>query len=417
MVTSFVDRLAEATRVDDALSAWRWGQDVHYKPLRLRQNAVAQLRWMETPEHISETEENNYMYILHGEGWYPLPALDGYIAWLRAFQVLDGKLSEQDDARIGRAITILQELRNNYEEFQAPYAEKTIWDYQSHLKTQMNMTKEAYMFGGQPGHILIIRIRAENDGSYTHTTYNAGAGSTISQQHFDANGRSYLIGNEMETRRVKGTDIGMLIAIENEKLSSPNAQYTQTLTQKLTQTLVPEIIDAQHSILQGKSNCTTRSQRILINSLLPPSVGNRLYDFVTNPERSIADIEAALVAREQQLRRPSYVERTQANPKAGWSFYLSPAAGPTLRYTVPFPCRVHEVTEDMTVFAEEFAAYTDKSGTPKPIRITWAYKEKAGIAYAYVPANDPSDPNNPKKSYDNLIAYHEEGPHGSSHRR
>lgn len=309
-------------------------------------------------------------------GYYTQPALQGYEAWLQAFQALDGRLSTANHEALGRATAILSQLRKDadilYPMFKKEPSAKDLAQYTQQKMTELHATGETYMLTGYSGHFNITRIRQRSDGSYSHTLYDAGGETNVIAHERDRRGQSRNIANVIEEHPIKrGTDIGELILNETKQrnVKSDSSEYAR-LQRQIDRALDDRIIRAVEDYSQRRGNCTTRGQRILVDDLLrDEKVSARLRDFITNDERPPAKIAERLKEMEQFLRTPMPHGVRVDSDGFGWEDHQSSAYGESLRYSRKFRSQTEK-----DVFAKEMHG--------KGIAVEWGVND--GVSYAYI---------------------------------
>lgn len=351
-------------------------------------NPVTRLQAMEERTHVRQMRDGD-------KGWYHAPALDGYLTWLKAFQVLDQDLSPSQNAAIDHAAKILTHLRRDADYLLVPNPSAEGWQqYYEQKVRQLRDTGEAFLLSGYRGHFSISCIRARADGRYSYTLYDAGAEARIVDRNArDEYGNPCLIANVVEARIIPDWQcIPELIAAEAQKLQhKPDTEAYKQCYAFIAHVTRGEIVDSERDIAQRKSNCTTRAQRVLINHIMgDASVGERLKEFINSNE---AD-EIARQLHQQSLNllvgkssKPPSISHI-SKPQGTWESHPS-SLGPCRRYSIVYKCGENDPdTPEMIALTKDMDA--------RSIKITWI--SKGGTSRAYVMSDD-------KKSTDNLEQY------------
>ncbi len=234
------------------------------------------------------------------QGYYRLPAVQGYQQILNAYQLLGNITPAQSDnlSQVSRVLENLQTDQRTIGDFPTP---ETIKRYSGIKMQELERTGEVYMLTGHDRHFNITKIKQAPDGGYTYTLYDAGHESVF--VGYDANNRPLI--NAVQEFKVKpGTDLRALIETEvAKKESSAKGPEYAAAKKAIDDVLKKPPIRVEKDFAQRKGNCTTRGQRILAADILKDEkLSEGLYDFASNVQgTSTQDIKEALERRLQYL--------------------------------------------------------------------------------------------------------------------
>jgi hypothetical protein len=355
------------------------------KGWREHSKAIADVRGLERPTMLTPVDER-------AQGYYRLPAIDGYQQLVAAFKVLDGNLTDRQQGKLDKFINIIDNLREDYKKldsggYEQMPSNKQLDEFVKHKMQQLEKTGEVYMLSGHRTHANIVKIQKKSDGSYSYTLYDSGHETRVVRYEGD---RSIV--NAVEEHRIKdGASIKQLIVADVVKMrvGYDSEQY------KASKSIIENSLDAKpirviEDYGQRRGNCTTRGQRILIEDIVgdDPALTYKLRGFIVNDDVSVQDIQRQLAEKEQEIKSGKKPAPIQPEIKReGWQEYKSSAYGDALRSSDPF--RSNGMTRIETAEMVQFSSMMKEKG----VNIRWGWK--GDEAFAYVPKKDV-------KSYSNL---------------
>lgn len=357
-------------RVTAARETWqRLNMDIYKESPH--PNPIAGVRAMERGTDVFYADPDG------PDGWNTIPALDGYGAWYRAFQALDTHLTDANHAVLDRVIAATGQLLGDTAVLKRPDRKAPdtaeMHAYIAHKIEELKRTGEVFIISGFRSHFNITRIHHLNDGHFAHTRYDAGGEADTLREQRDGAGELREIVNSIEARLIQpNANIPRIIELEALQLFSPMVSREYMNAQLELDTMIErEPYRRAEAYRQRRGNCTTRSQRVMVNDLLDDqAASDRLRRFIVEHRQTPAEIGQLLITREAELHAAIAIEEN----KPHWFAYKSKAFGPSYRFSESFAPAERKVFQ--REMKEKYA-----------IDVKWGTNDDKTV-HAYVPVDD-----------------------------
>jgi len=235
------------------------------------------------------------------EGYYRLPALQGYMQIVNAYSLI-GNVTPEQRSGLHKVASVLSEMQEDQRLLGERPDPARIPGFAAMKLQQLETNGTIYLVSGHVEHFNITRITRQPDGSYNYTLYDAGHESKV----IDWKGDRPVIQAVQEFQLRPGTDMLALIEADVAKKGAwSNSSEYAAAKGLIDGALVHPPLRAEEEYGQRKHNCTTRGQRIMAADILQdPALSEALYDFASNVDgTSTDDIKNALQARVAHLEK------------------------------------------------------------------------------------------------------------------
>lgn len=272
----------------------------------------------------------------------PRVTFAGYSMWLRAFLEMSD-VGPETDLLLAKAVDALRGIQQR---FGGPVS--------AHVEQGLEVLKnrgEAYFAGGTEDHLTIGRIQRKPDGKHTLTIYNAG---------FEAprTGRGEEVKSVQEWQILDSSDVALerllTLIYKKQEVSSTDKEGVNRYNTEIRRYLGKEL-SFECSSPQHRGNCTTRSIREFLKSLLGEGVVGELHGYMgIGPYGTQEEINDFQKVINQMVGRKKEIEDTGL-------LFLPPAEGrlPFSHFMlVAFPDKQGEVVlqdcgDKIAIIAEE----------------------------------------------------------------
>lgn len=221
-------------------------------------------------------------------------SLIGYKCLIDAYTLLNNNLTPSQKDKMDKISSILAGLAEDASLFDRhSRPEPSVVDnYVNGKLARFRATGEIYINGGNFGHGNVVKIQRTRYG-LTYTRYDAGEETTLIG--FEGNKPVVQAIAEYPVRSgISASDI-LLAELNKRWMKSDSEEYKKTMA-LIGDMLGPRPTRAVLDLGQGKGNCSTRRQRLLISDLLNDrALSKQLHRFVSD-RVSVGDkeIERAL---------------------------------------------------------------------------------------------------------------------------
>jgi hypothetical protein len=256
-----------------------------------REEAVTRVRGLEKPTQRTPQAER-------AGGYYPSEAVPAYHLLLKAFELSDTDMTDQERAKLRKVMHALDSIEPECRDRSLPSF--NVNEITAQKFDELRDNGKVYIASGHRKHFNVIKIAAASNG-YTLTLYDAGHESEIVK----IKDKRAVIHAFVEKPIKPGTDIKQLIRTFVAKPQYPaDSEQYRALKSIIDNAQESQIIRAMPEFAQRKGNCTTRGLRILMKEILGNDpLSDKIYNFIAGTDDgNLYDIRSRLHRRIEDLR-------------------------------------------------------------------------------------------------------------------